>query len=94
MQRFTAAHELGHHELGHESHVDDETSIEGSSNDPQELQAQTFAASLLMSEVAVRPTSNDSDATFVARPSTRLTCTTSPSSSASATPLRSPSCAR
>lgn len=53
MQRFTAAHELGHHELGHESHVDDETSIEGSSNDPQELQAQTFAASLLMSEVAV-----------------------------------------
>ncbi len=53
MQRFTAAHELGHHELGHESHVDDETSIEGSSNDPQELQAQTFAASLLMSELAV-----------------------------------------
>jgi len=53
MQRFTAAHELGHHELGHESHVDDESSIEGSSNDPQELQAQTFAASLLMSELAV-----------------------------------------
>ena len=53
MQRFTAAHELGHHELGHESHTDDEATIENYSADPQELQAQTFAASLLMSESAV-----------------------------------------
>lgn len=53
MQRFTAAHELGHHELGHESHVDDDSTIEGRNSDPKELQAQTFAASLLMSELSV-----------------------------------------
>ncbi|MEQ8438044.1 MAG: ImmA/IrrE family metallo-endopeptidase [Ilumatobacter fluminis] len=39
MQRFTAAHELGHHELGHESHVDDDSTIEGRNSDPKELQA-------------------------------------------------------
>ena len=53
LQRFTAAHELGHHELGHESQVDDEVSIHELSADPREVQAQTFAASLLMSELAV-----------------------------------------
>lgn len=53
LQRFTAAHELGHHELGHESHVDDSRNIEAASDDPNELQAQTFAASLLMSEFSV-----------------------------------------
>lgn len=53
LQRFTAAHELGHHELGHESHLDLEESMTDPSQDPRELQAQTFAASLLMSELAV-----------------------------------------
>lgn len=53
MQRFTAAHELGHHELGHEFSYDDEAAIEGRVRDPRESQAQTFAASLLMSEVSV-----------------------------------------
>lgn len=55
LQRFTAAHELGHHELGHESHVDDREAIEGQggNRNPNEIQAQTFAASLLMSELAI-----------------------------------------
>jgi predicted secreted protein len=54
LQRFTAAHELGHHELGHTSSLDDAATIERSfSSDPRELQAQTFAASLLMSELWV-----------------------------------------
>lgn len=53
LQRFTAAHELGHHELGHESRLDLEATIMDPSRDPKELQAQTFAASLLMSELAV-----------------------------------------
>ncbi len=53
LQRFTAAHELGHHELGHRSHLDDSRNIEAATSDPNELQAQTFAASLLMSEMSV-----------------------------------------
>ena len=53
LQRFTAAHELGHHELGHESHLDLEATITDPSHDPKELQAQTFAASLLMSELSI-----------------------------------------
>ncbi len=53
LQRFTAAHELGHHLLGHESSLDDRDAIESPTNDPREMQAQTFAASLLMSEEAV-----------------------------------------
>jgi len=53
LQRFTAAHELGHHELGHESHFDLEATITDPSQDPKELQAQTFAASLLMSELSI-----------------------------------------
>ncbi len=53
LQRFTAAHELGHHLLGHESSFDDRDAIERQSDNPQEMQAQTFAASLLMSEDAV-----------------------------------------
>lgn len=53
LQRFTAAHELGHHELGHESRLDDEDTIAASVRDLNEIQAQTFAASLLMSELAI-----------------------------------------
>ena len=53
LQRFTAAHELGHHELGHSSRVDDEATIQKRSTDFNEIQAQTFAASLMMSELSV-----------------------------------------
>jgi Zn-dependent peptidase ImmA (M78 family) len=53
LQRFTAAHELGHHELGHRSSCDDETNVLGRVNDPQEMQAQIFAANLLMSESSI-----------------------------------------
>lgn len=53
LQRFTAAHELGHYVLGHRSSFDDRDAIESVSDDPQEMQAQTFAASLLMSEESV-----------------------------------------
>lgn len=53
LQRFTAAHELGHHELGHQTHVDDDATIGNRSRDPKEIQAQTFAASLLMSELSI-----------------------------------------
>jgi len=53
LQRFTAAHELGHHELGHECVVDDLANVTGQARDPRELQAQVFAANLLMSELSI-----------------------------------------
>lgn len=53
LQRFTAAHELGHHELGHDFSFDNEEDITGRVRDPLETQAQVFAANLLMSEVSV-----------------------------------------
>lgn len=49
LQRFTLAHEIGHHVLGHEGTVDDEYAL--GRFDPTsltELAAQAFAASLLM----------------------------------------------
>jgi Zn-dependent peptidase ImmA (M78 family) len=49
LQRYTCAHEIGHHVLGHESHADDAASLNRYSElAQQELQAQVFAASLLM----------------------------------------------
>ena len=53
-QRFTAAHELGHHYLGHDPSLDDETilrrapfsSVAGDSL--QEVEAESFAASFLL----------------------------------------------
>ncbi|MDA8073043.1 MAG: ImmA/IrrE family metallo-endopeptidase [Actinomycetota bacterium] len=55
LQRFTAAHELGHHLLGHGASLDDEHAIidGGQGNDPQEVAAHTFAANLLMPLAAV-----------------------------------------
>lgn len=50
LQRFTAAHEYGHHVLGHAASTDDERSIV-SVDDPnveQEVAAQAFAAEFLM----------------------------------------------
>ena len=49
LQRFTCAHEIGHHVLGHESHTDDAATLQSMSNLAlQEHQAQVFAAALLM----------------------------------------------
>ncbi len=50
LQRFTAAHEYGHHVLGHATSLDDEAHIlpEGPALSPRENAAQTFAAHFLM----------------------------------------------
>jgi Zn-dependent peptidase ImmA (M78 family)/predicted secreted protein len=48
LQRYTAAHEYGHHVLGHTVSADDETHIFRTSNDPQEVAAQAFAGEFLM----------------------------------------------
>ena len=55
LHRFTAAHELGHHLLGHSYSLDDELAIlEGArGDDPQEVGAHSFAANLLMPLAAV-----------------------------------------
>jgi Zn-dependent peptidase ImmA (M78 family) len=53
-QRFTAAHELGHHHLGHNPSLDDEsilrrTPFEASAGDNlQEVEAEAFAAAFLL----------------------------------------------
>lgn len=49
LQRFTCAHEIGHHVLGHASHTDDASTLQRMSDLAlQEHQAQVFAAALLM----------------------------------------------
>lgn len=50
LQRYTAAHEYGHHVLGHEPRADNEHDIlaYGRFSDPQEAAAQAFAADLIM----------------------------------------------
>lgn len=53
VQRFTAAHELGHYVLGHKESLDSEQTImharQGVANSPlQEIEAETFAGELLM----------------------------------------------
>lgn len=49
LQRFTLAHEIGHHVLGHEGTADDEHAMgRFDSTSVVELAAQAFAASLLM----------------------------------------------
>jgi len=53
-QRFTLAHEYGHHCLRHGSLVDDEKTIEGKTRDPKEVQANYFAAEFLAPMPAVR----------------------------------------
>jgi Zn-dependent peptidase ImmA (M78 family)/predicted secreted protein len=55
LQRFTAAHELGHHVLGHSYSLDDERSVidGGQGTDPEEVAAHTFAANLLMPLAAI-----------------------------------------
>jgi predicted secreted protein len=54
LQRYTAAHELGHHIMGHEAGIDPESHINQWSNlSTQELAAQMFAAEFLMPLAAV-----------------------------------------
>lgn len=50
LQRYTCAHELGHHVLGHTSHLDEEEHIESGGSDGvwEELAAQAFAGAFLM----------------------------------------------
>lgn len=53
-QRFTAAHELGHHYLGHTPSLDDESILRrapfqaGPRDDLQEIEAEAFAATFLL----------------------------------------------
>jgi Zn-dependent peptidase ImmA (M78 family) len=53
-QRFTLAHELGHHRLGHAAVVDGVQEIEGKSADPLEQQANAFAGEFLAPDHALR----------------------------------------
>jgi len=54
VQRFTAAHELGHHQLGHKPTLDDETILREApfaahpGDDLQEVEANAFAAAFLL----------------------------------------------
>ena len=50
LQRYTCSHELGHHVLGHQSHLDDELDVVGSTRAAvqQERDAQAFAGHFLM----------------------------------------------
>ena len=48
LQRYTAAHEYGHHVLGHAASADDEQRITQRSQDLQEIAAQAFAGEFLM----------------------------------------------
>ena len=52
-QRFTLAHELGHHWIGHGAMVDEAATIFGSGRDPREIEANAFAAEFLLPRAAV-----------------------------------------
>jgi hypothetical protein len=52
-QRFTVAHEFGHHRLGHASVVDRIATIGGYQHDPVEVEANAFAAEFLMPKAGV-----------------------------------------
>lgn len=52
-QRFTLAHELGHHVLGHRGRVDNRSEIGADSVDLEERQANHFAGELLAPAAAV-----------------------------------------
>jgi Zn-dependent peptidase ImmA (M78 family) len=52
-QRFTLAHELGHHRLGHAAVVDGVSQVEGKSDEPIEQQANAFAGEFLAPDQAL-----------------------------------------
>jgi Zn-dependent peptidase ImmA (M78 family) len=47
-QRFTLAHEFGHHRMGHATVIDEQAMIGGVVRDPNEVSANAFAAEFLM----------------------------------------------
>lgn len=53
-QRFTLAHELGHHRLGHGAVVDGVNEVDGKSKEPLEQQANAFAGEFLAPDHALR----------------------------------------
>lgn len=53
-QRFTLAHEFGHHFCGHGSAVDPDAVINGRTRKPTEIQANAFAAELLVPRDSLR----------------------------------------
>lgn len=64
LQRFTLAHEIGHHVLGHEGTADDEHALgRFDSSSEVELAAQAFAGSLLMPLPLINRALNDLPAT-------------------------------
>ena len=52
-QRFTLAHEFGHHRMGHSTVIDAQAVISGYTHDPKEVCANAFAAEFLMPRDAV-----------------------------------------
>jgi Zn-dependent peptidase ImmA (M78 family) len=53
-QRFTLAHEFGHHRMGHSTVIDEQAMIGGVQRDPKEVAANAFAAEFLMPRDATR----------------------------------------
>lgn len=69
LQRFTLAHEIGHHVLGHEGTLDDSNAVDRFDSDNLfELQAQSFAAALLMPLPLVNRAMRDLPSTKQGRP--------------------------
>jgi Zn-dependent peptidase ImmA (M78 family) len=71
-QRFTLAHEFGHHFLGHRQRVDDADDVFGSPRDPEEIAANYFAGAFLAPVAGVRNWTDrhadlDRDLAFVVR---------------------------
>ena len=52
-QRFTVAHEFGHHRMGHSTVVDEQAALGPGARDPDEVAANAFAAEFLMPRDAV-----------------------------------------
>jgi len=68
LQRFTLAHEIGHHVLGHEGTADDQHTLDRFDPDSLvEVQAQAFAAALLMPLPLVNRALRDLPATRLQR---------------------------
>lgn len=53
-QRFTLAHEFGHHRMNHRPRVDSVQNVHGTPRDPDEVQANYFAGAFLAPAPAVR----------------------------------------
>ena len=64
-QRFTVAHEYAHHRLEHGSVVDGHNALAGYGHDPREVEANAFAAELLLPRAAL-------ERLFPGLPATRL----------------------